>query len=218
MHKLILVAIIGVTASAACFGAAAAIGGKDFGGGLEDFSLFDGRPHCEAVAGATAAVRDLDWDGSDRVGLSVLAPATYAPGSNDRLHIAGDPQVLAHMRIRDGNIEMDCHGWRERTAGVTITLPGRQFHKFALNGGGDLTLNNLNQDDVSIAIGGAGKVRANGGKLETVKLAISAQLRSTVKHALATHHKVTATLVGTVVDGAGRTERKSAPVTVVITS
>jgi len=53
---------------------------------------------------------------------------------------------------------------------------------------------------------------------ETVKLAISAQLRSTVKHALATHHKVTATLVGTVVDGAGRTERKSAPVTVVITS
>ena len=172
MHKLILVAIIGVTASAACFGAAAAIGGKDFGGGLEDFSLFDGRPHCEAVAGATAAVRDLDWDGSDRVGLSVLAPATYAPGSNDRLHIAGDPQVLAHMRIRDGNIEMDCHGWRERTAGVTITLPGRQFHKFALNGGGDLTLNNLNQDDVSIAIGGAGKVRANGGKLETIKLNI----------------------------------------------
>jgi hypothetical protein len=172
VHKLAIVAVIGLTASAACIGAAAAIGGKDFGESFNGFSLFDGRPRCETIAGANAAVRDLEWDGSDRVGLSVLAPATYTPGTADKLHIAGDPQVLAHMRIHDGNIEMDCRGWRERTAGVTITLPGRQFHKFALNGGGDLTLNNLNQDDLSISIGGAGKVRANGGKLENVKLAI----------------------------------------------
>jgi len=171
VHKLAIIAVIGLTASAVCVGAAAAIGGKDFGGGLDDFSLFDGRPRCEAVAGATAAVRDLDWDGSDHVGLSVLAPATYTPGANDKLHASGDPQVLAHLRILDGNVEMDCHGWRDRTQGVTITLPGREFRKFALNGGGNLTLNNLNQADVSIAIGGAGKVRADG-KLETIKLAI----------------------------------------------
>ncbi len=115
VHKLAIVAVIGLTASAACIGAAAAIGGKDFGSGLEDFSLFDSRPRCEAVPGANAAVRDLDWDGSDHVGLAVLAPATYAPGGSDKLHAAGDPQVLAHLRIRDGNIEMDCRGWRDRT-------------------------------------------------------------------------------------------------------
>ncbi|HEX4027152.1 MAG TPA: DUF2807 domain-containing protein [Rhizomicrobium sp.] len=171
VHKLAIVAVIGLTGSAACIGAAAAIGGKDFGG-LEDFSLFDGRPRCEAVPGANAAVRDLDWDGSDRMGLAVLSPATYAPGGSDKLHAAGDPQVLAHLRIRDGNIELDCRGWRDRTSGVTLTLPGREFRKFALEGGGDLTINNLNQADVSIDIGGAGKVRANNAKLETIKLAI----------------------------------------------
>jgi hypothetical protein len=171
MHKLALVALIGLTGSAACFGAAAAIGGKDFGNNFEGFSLFDGRPACETITGATAAVRDLDWDGSDHVGLSVLGAATYTPGSGNRLHVTGDPQVLAHLRIRDGNIEMDCRGWRNRTSDVAITLPGREFHKFGLNGGGNLTLNNLNQTDLSIGIGGAGRVRANG-KVESIKLAI----------------------------------------------
>jgi subtilase family serine protease len=52
---------------------------------------------------------------------------------------------------------------------------------------------------------------------ETVKFGIGGKLGSTIKHALAAHHKVTATIVGTVVDGAGKTERKSAPVAVVLT-
>jgi hypothetical protein len=173
VHKLAIIAAIGLTASAVCIGAAAAIGGKDFADNFDgDFSLFDHRPHCEAVAGANAGVRDLDWDGSDHVGLGVYGPATYTPGSGGKLHAAGDPQVLAHLRIRDGNVEMDCRGWRERTGNITLTLPGREFRKFGLNGGGDLTLNNVNQTELSIAIGGAGKVRANGIKLETLKLTI----------------------------------------------
>jgi subtilase family serine protease len=51
----------------------------------------------------------------------------------------------------------------------------------------------------------------------TVKLGLSSTLSATIKSALAAHRTVTATIVGTVVDGAGRTERKSAPVTVVLT-
>ena len=171
VHKLAIVALIGLTGSAVCIGAAAAIGGKDFGGDLEDFSLFDHRPQCEVAQGVNAGARDLDWDGSDHVGLTVYGPATYTPGSGDKLHASGDPQVLAHLRIRDGNIELDCRGWRDRTRDIAITLPGREFRKFGLNGGGNLTLNNLNQADLTIGIGGAGKVRANG-KLETMKLTI----------------------------------------------
>ncbi|HKU54721.1 MAG TPA: DUF2807 domain-containing protein [Rhizomicrobium sp.] len=173
MHKLAIVAVIGLSASAVCLGAAAAIGGKEFGDGWKDmdFSWFDDKPRCEAMQGATATSRDLDWDDSDHVGLSILAQASYTPGSGDKLHAAGDPQVLAHLRVRDGNVEMDCRGWRDRTGDITITLPGREFRKFALNGGGNLTLNGLNQADVSIGIGGAGRVRANG-KVETLKLSI----------------------------------------------
>lgn len=172
VHRLAIVAIIGLTVSAACIGAAAAIGGKDFGANFDgDFSLFDGRPRCEATPGATATSRNMDWDGSDHVGLSILSPATYAPGGDDKLRATGDAQVLAHLRIRDGNIEMDCHGWRDRTREVSLTLPGREFHRFGLNGGGDLTLNSLNQSELRIDIGGAGKARANG-KVENLRLSI----------------------------------------------
>lgn len=171
VHKLAVIAIFGLTASAVCIGAAAAIGGKSFADNLGDFSLFDRRPACEAVPGATASSRDMDWDGSDHVGLGIYGPATYTPGSNDKLHVSGDPQVLAHLRIRDGNIEMDCRGWRERAESVAITLPGREFRRFGLNGGGNLTINNLNQSDVTLAVGGSGKIRATG-KLENLKLAI----------------------------------------------
>lgn len=173
MHKLALIAVIGLTGSALCIGAAAAIGGREFGGDWDgmDFSMFGDRPRCEAVAGTTARERDLDWDGSDRVGLSILAPASYTPGSGNKVHASGDPEVLAHLRVRHGNIEMDCRGWRGRTEDVTITLPGREFRKFAINGGGNLTLKDLNQQDLTIAIGGSGKVKANG-KVETLDLGI----------------------------------------------
>ena len=58
---------------------------------------------------------------------------------------------------------------------------------------------------------------AAGGTAVAVKLGISAQLGAKIKSALAAHRKVTATVVGTVVDGAGKTERASAPVAVVLT-
>ncbi|HMH66235.1 MAG TPA: hypothetical protein VK515_11635, partial [Rhizomicrobium sp.] len=111
VHKLAIVAIIGLTGSAVCMGAAAAIGGqqfgKDFADGM-DFSMFSDLPRCEAVQGATATSRDLDWDGSDHVGLAVPAHAVYAPGSDNKLHVTGAPQLLAHLRVHDGNIEIDC--------------------------------------------------------------------------------------------------------------
>lgn len=172
MNKLAFIAIIGLTGSAACIGAAAAIGGKDFGDGMEDFSLFSSRPRCEAVAGATASSRDLDWDGSDRVTLAVPGQASYSPGTDNRLHASGDPQVLAHLRVRDGKIEMNCRGWRNRTRDVTMTLPGREFREFTIAGGGKLILDKLNQSKAEITIAGAGNVKANG-RIDDLEMTIA---------------------------------------------
>jgi hypothetical protein len=172
MHKLAFIAITGLVASAACIGAAAAIGGKEFGEGLEGFSLFDGRPHCEAIAGATANSRDLDWNDGDHIGLNLLGHASYTPGTDDRLHVGGDPQLLAHLRIRHGTVEMDCRGWRSRTKELAITLPGRKFTKFEVTGA-SLTLDKLDQDHVSIAIAGSGKIQASGKLEDNVKLTIA---------------------------------------------
>jgi hypothetical protein len=169
-HKLTIIAAIGLTASAVFMGAAAAIGGRDLGDGFEGF--FDSRPRCEAIAGALASSRDLDWDGSDHVELALPAQASYSPGNGDKLHVTGDPQILAHLRVRDGDIELDCRGWRNRSKGLVITLPGRQFQKFAIAGGGGLTLDRLDQPRVAIEIAGSGSVKANG-KIDDLKMEIA---------------------------------------------
>jgi hypothetical protein len=172
VHKLVTIALIGISASAVCIGAAGAIDKKDFSDGWEGFSLFDSRPRCEAVSGATAASREMDWDGSSRAGLNLLSQASYTPGSGDRLRASGDPQVLAHLRIRKGTVELDCRGWRDRTKDLAITLPGREFEKFEVTGG-HLTIAKLQQQRVTIEIAGSGKVEASGRLDDSIKLGIA---------------------------------------------
>jgi hypothetical protein len=162
VHKLAIVAVIGLTGSAVCMGAAAAIGGKDFSDGM-DFSMFGGRPRCEFVQGANATSRTLDWDGSDHVGLSVGGHAHYTPGSDDKVHVTGDPQMLAHMRVRDGSIELDCNGgWHSQADNLDITLPGREFKKFGIAGSGNLLLQKLDQTMLKVSIAGSGSIKADG--------------------------------------------------------
>jgi hypothetical protein len=175
VHKLAIVAVIGLTGSAVCMGAAAAIGGNEFGKNFDgmDFSMFGDRARCETVQGASATSRDLEWDGSDHVGLSVGGRAHYTPGSDDKVHVTGDPQMLAHMRVRDGRIEMDCRGgWRDRRDNLEITLPGREFKKFGIAGSGNLVLQNLNQSRLKVSIAGSGSIKADG-KVEKAEIHIA---------------------------------------------
>jgi hypothetical protein len=171
VHKLAIVAVFGLTGSAVCMGAAAAIGGKDFSG--MDFPMFGDGPRCETVEGVSASSRDIDWDGSDHVGLSVGGHARYTPGSDDKLHVTGDPQLVPHVRVRDGRIELDCRGgWRGRRDSLEITLPGREFKKFGIAGSGNLVLQNLNQERLKVSIAGSGSIKADG-KVEHAEIHIA---------------------------------------------
>jgi len=160
VSKLVTIAVLGLVTSAVCMGAAAAIGGGSLAGaGLE--GLFDHGPRCPRIDGATATSRDLDWDGSDKVELVVFSDASYTPGTDMKLHASGDPQVLAHLRIRNGKIDLDCHGWRDRDQ-IKLILPGREFRKFAIAGRSDLKLDRLNQSSLKAQIAGTGTMMANG--------------------------------------------------------
>jgi len=161
VSKFAVIAILGLTTSAVCMGAAVAIGGRGLGDVL-DIELFGDGPRCQAVPGATATSRDMNWDGSSHAGLAMNAVVNYAPGSGNRVHATGDPQILAHLRVKDGMIELDCRGWRKRQADVIITLPGRTFEKFILTGIGKMNLDRLNQDKLKIEMAGVGTIRANG--------------------------------------------------------
>lgn len=169
-HKLTIIAVIGLSASAACMGAAAAIGGPNFDDGFG--GLFDDRPRCEAIPNATQTVRDLDWNGGDHVTLSIPVQASYSPANGAKLRATGDPQVVAHLRVKDGEIELDCRGWRSRAKGTAVALPGREFRKFSIAGSGGFVLDGLNQPSAKIEIAGSGDVKANG-KVDDLKLEIA---------------------------------------------
>jgi hypothetical protein len=156
-------------------GAAAAIGGREFGKDFDgiDLSMFGDRPRCEAVQGASATSRDLEWDGSDHVGLSVGGHARYTPGSDTKVHVTGDPQLVAHVRVRDGRIELDCNnGWHGSSSNLEIVLPGQEFKKFGIAGSGNLVLQNLNQERLKVSIAGSGSIKADG-KVEHTEVHIA---------------------------------------------
>jgi hypothetical protein len=174
VNKLVIIAISGITLGGVCLGAGGALEGRNFRRDLPDgglISLFNDRPRCEAT-GATAGSRTLAWDGSDSVSLRIPGRAVYTPGSDDQVHVSGDPQLVAHVRVRDGRVELDCRNWRGDTDGFTVTLPGREFHKFGIAGSGNLTLNRLNQAELNLSIAGSGSIKADG-KLDSADLHIA---------------------------------------------
>jgi len=165
-RKLAVIAILGIGVSVVCMGAAAAIGGSMLGS--MDFLPFGDGPRCKMIAGATATSRTLAWDGSDHVDFALQGHARYRPGTDDSVHVTGDPQVLAHLKIKDGTIQLDCKGWgwgwgeRPNTKDVEVTLPGRIFKRFEIAGAGKLTLDALDQQDLRVEMAGIATIEANG--------------------------------------------------------
>src|SRR5207249_799025 len=75
------------------------------------------------------------------------------------------------LRIRDGKIDLDCAGWRDRDK-IDLTLPGLPFHKFAIAGRSDLTLDKMNQPSVKAEIAGTGTITANG-KIDDLEIHVA---------------------------------------------
>jgi hypothetical protein len=174
VHKLAIVAFTGLVISAVAMGAAAAIGAKEFGESFEglDFAMFGDRPRCEKVSAGAANSRILAWDGSDEISLNVPATARYAPTGNKELRISGDPEIVAHVRVRDGRIELDCRGRGGSDDRLQITLPGTPMKKFGIAGSGKIELENLDQHDLRVSIAGSGSIKATG-KVEELRISIA---------------------------------------------
>lgn len=174
VNKLAVVAFTGLVVSAVAMGVAAAIGANEFKDSFDgmDFAMFGDRPRCERTGNATATDRTLTWDGEDEVSLSVPGLARYTPSGDKEMHIKGDPDIVAHVRVRDGHIELDCRGrgWGDKA--LEITLPGTPMKKFGIAGSGKLELNDLDQREIRVSIAGSGSVKASG-KVDDVRISIA---------------------------------------------
>jgi len=168
--KLAIIAVSGFAVSVVCLGGAFALGGRAIGDAIigTDLSGLMDLPRCDLSGQpmATATSRSLNWDGNgDRAAIALPANVHYRAGSGDQLIVAGDPNFIAHIRVKDGLVSLDCNGdfHLGKNERIDVTLPGRRtFKSFALLGTGDVELNGLSQPAVKVSIAGSGDLRADG--------------------------------------------------------
>jgi hypothetical protein len=175
--KLAIIAVSGFAVSAACLGGAFALGGHALGNAVfgTDLSGLIDLPRCDITAQpvATATSRNLAWDGDgERAAVALPANVHYQAGNGDQLVVKGDPDFIAHIRVHDGLVSLDCNGnfHLGKSERVDVTLPGRRtFKSFALLGTGNVQLSGLSQPEVKVSIAGAGDLQADG-KTDNLKV------------------------------------------------
>lgn len=174
VRKLAWLAIGGLGVGIVAFGLAANLGAKDLPGWrLSD--LWSSATSCgdegDGKIDATASERHWRWDGGDTVAIAAAATLHYRAGSGDEVIVRGSPDVVAHVRVHNGRIDLSCRrGWARYT--LDITLPGRPFRAISLTGAGGLIMQDVNQPSLDLSVAGAGSVRAQGTS-EQVKVSIA---------------------------------------------
>ncbi|HEX4025527.1 MAG TPA: DUF2807 domain-containing protein [Steroidobacteraceae bacterium] len=180
-----LIAIIGIVTAAVCLPLAALIGhgNPDTGWGWSGLGWhgrngpwanrwFDGNGFDDGGAGADSGAvvsRDFAWNGGDRLQLDVPGRLHFQPAPTWHLSIRGHSGTLDRIVVEDGRIRLR-HPYR-RVAPVDVQLSGPDLRNVELNGSGDLVLDNLKQDSLSVAIHGSGSASATGS-VHTLQLAI----------------------------------------------
>jgi hypothetical protein len=110
---------------------------------------------------------DLEWIASDAIKIRIPAQVYYQPGSKPEASVTGDPDLVSHVRLRDGSLEWDTVEWDALVDcvpadGLVVRLSGPAVTNWTLNGSGKLELSDINQDVVLITMHGSGAVTASG--------------------------------------------------------
>lgn len=171
MNKLGFIAVSAIGISVVTLAAAAAIGLTSLSHGDWSFLGDDGEA-CAKTGSASSSSREFDWGDSDSVSIEVPATIHYVRGQGAKVVVKGDPAVLDHLEIKDGKIDANCHMRHWRGNVLDITLPGREFRKFELEGMVNLFLKDLAQKELSVEIAGKGEVTADG-KVDDFKVDIA---------------------------------------------
>jgi hypothetical protein len=164
-NKFALLGCSGIIVSAVCLTAAGLLAGNALRGQnraewREDIrELFSSRSRCPALSGV-AGTRQIPWEGGDEASVRLAGNVHYRPGDSDQVTITGDSALLDHVRVRDGNVRIDCG---QRDGGkLDVTLPGRRFHTFSVMGTGDIDLSGIDQPSLELNVMGTGDIKADG--------------------------------------------------------
>ncbi len=154
-RPLVVVAVTGITVSIACLSVASLLNpGHDFALAFP--------PESSWFESGDVVTRDLPWSGSD--GLEIATPGTvhFQRGPAWRATVTGRQSTVDRLRIDGGRLYVDAPGGSGRDSSLEVHLTGPALRRVGLNGSGEVFLEDLQQDSLSIDIRGSGEVRANG--------------------------------------------------------
>ncbi len=161
-NKLGWIAFGGIAIGAICFGVAMAVGGRSVLNHLDDFDIGDwDNPRCGVTPAGSDGTRELAWSGGDRVAINVPANVHWSHGQGDKVTVTGDAAILPLLEVEDNQIRFNCH-MRRFGKRLDVTLPGRDFQRFTINGSADMHLDGIDQTSLKIRINGSGEVTASG--------------------------------------------------------
>jgi hypothetical protein len=118
--------------------------------------------------GATET-RDFAWSG-DTLTMDIAANLHYQPAPEWHLSIRGPRRVLDRISTDGGRIRL-ARSYHHMNGVLEVELSGPALRDVRLNGSGKLTLEQLKQDALTVAIHGSGSVRASGA-VDTLNLDI----------------------------------------------
>ena len=133
----------------------------------------------------------LDWDGSGAVTVNIPARVLYQPGPTAQASVSGDPELIAHVRMRQGSLDWDTPSW-DRTVNCSakeqleIRLTGPAVTSWMMHGCGALELTNLQQDSLRIAGSGSSSVTVTG-TVQRVSLHAAGSVRADLSRLVAQH-------------------------------
>jgi hypothetical protein len=166
-NPLVWVAAGGFALSAALLVSAAVLYGGFDDGWVAGVSHFE---RDDTSRDRTIVERELKWDAADEISINAPAEVTYAYAATPRVTARGPAFAVNRLEMNGGDIEMSR---RSRNSGkIVITLAGPAVRKFSVNGAAELTLKNLKQDELELAIAGASEVKADG-EVRRVEISIA---------------------------------------------
>ncbi len=159
---LALIAIISLVLCATLFGLARTIGGDAI---FHDSRNFAGiQPLIDM-----ATHKEWKWDGGDSLALEAPVNVVYRQGGQPRITVTGDAVQLEHVKVGGGRIVSDnAPAARKDQPRLTAVVGGMALRRFSVNGGENLDLGKIDQDELELHLNGHGSITGTGrvGRLD----------------------------------------------------
>ena len=181
-RTLLIIAGAALVLCLACLGGAAALGGRDMARNGWAWTVQEGNGDSvrfERVNGARNVgpdvTRNLAWDGQDSLRVEDSLNVTFVQGPQAGIVVTGPQDAVdrvvavgGRISLKDGS-ERITFGFKPGGAEiwadserVRITVTAPAVSRFAVEGSGELDIQNYDRDDLRVDINGSGEVTAIG--------------------------------------------------------